>query len=153
MKLSLKNIIFSILTIFMFNSCVDESIFSGSTSLKMSADTIFFDTIFTRQPGSTYPISVTKIFSVRNNENAWVKANFKLGGGKNSPYKINIDGVAGPEINNLEIGPNDSVFVFLQCALDANNTTNPALVLDSLMATVGQTTTKTLFAAYGWDAH
>ena len=153
MKLSLKNIFFSILTIFMFNSCVDETIFSGSSTLKMSADTLFFDTIFTRQPGTTYPISVTKIFSVKNKENAWVKANFKLGGGKNSPYKINIDGIAGPEINNLEIGPNDSVFVFLQCALDANNLLNPALVLDSLLATVGQTTSKTLFAAYGWDAH
>ncbi len=153
MKLSLKNIILSLVAIFALNGCIDEAIFSGSTTLKMSKDTIFFDTIFTRQSGTTYPISVTKIFSVKNTENAWVKASFKLGGGKNSPYKINIDGVAGPEINQLEIGPNDSVFVFLQCALQANNINNPAIVLDSLMATVGNKSSKTIFAAYGWDAH
>lgn len=153
MKLSLRNIIVTFITLFTLNGCIDEAIFNGSTKLQMSKDTIFFDTIFTRQTGTTYPISVTKIFSVKNTENAWVKASFRLGGGKNSPYKINIDGIAGPEINQLEIGPNDSVFVFLQCALQANNTNNPALVLDSLMAIVGNHTTKTIFAAYGWDAH
>ncbi len=153
MLMSLRNILlFFILTIIL-NACADESIFSGSTSLQISKDTILFDTIFTRPSGSTYPISVTKILSIKNPENAWVKANFKLGGGKNSPYKFNIDGIAGPEIKDLEIGPNDSVFMFVQCALEANNTLNPALVLDSVLATVGQSSSKLILAAYGWDAH
>lgn len=155
MKICFKNrtLTFLVCLVALFNSCIDESIYSGSTLLKFSKDTVLFDTIFTRQPGSIYPISVTKIISVKNTENAWVKANFNLGGGIKSPYKMNIDGVAGKEIKNLEIGPQDSVFVFIQCALEANNQINPALVLDSLIATVGQTSSKVMLAAYGWDAH
>ena len=155
MKIRFKNstLILFICMVAIFQSCIDETIYSGSTLLKFSKDTVLFDTIFTRQPGSTYPISVTKIISIKNTENAWVKANFNLGGGLKSPYKMNIDGVAGKEIKNLEIGPQDSVFIFIQCALEANNQINPALVLDSLMATVGQTTSKVMLGAYGWDAH
>lgn len=155
MKICFKNrtLTFLVCLVALFNSCIDESIYSGSTLLKFSKDTVLFDTIFTRQPGSIYPISVTKIISVKNTENAWVKANFNLGGGIKSPYKMNIDGVAGKEIKNLEIGPQDSVFVFIQCALEANNQINPALILDSLIATVGQTSSKVMLAAYGWDAH
>lgn len=155
MKLSLKNIIFiwlAIVSLFT-QSCIKNELYTANATLLFSKDTVFFDTIFTRMPGTTYPISVTKILSIKNNENAWVKANFKVAGGLNSPYKINIDGIGGKEINNLDIGPNDSVFIFVQCALEANNTTNPALVLDSLIANVGQSSSKLILAAYGWDAH
>lgn len=155
MKLSLKNIIFIWLAIaaLFTQSCIKSDEYTANSKLLFSKDTVYFDTIFTRMPGTTYPISVTKMLSIKNNENAWVKANFKVAGGLNSPYKINIDGIGGKEIRDLDIGPNDSVFIFVQCALEANNTTNPALVLDSLIANVGQSTSKLILAAYGWDAH
>ncbi len=155
MKLSLKNIIFiwlAILSLFT-QSCIKSDQYTANSKLLFSKDTVYFDTIFTRMPGTTYPISVTKMLSIKNNENAWVKANFKVAGGQNSPYKINIDGIGGKEIKDLDIGPKDSVFIFVQCALEANNTANPALVLDSLIANVGQSTSKLILAAYGWDAH
>jgi len=114
---------------------------------------VWFDTIFTREPGSKYPISVTKMYSVRNTENAPVNVSFRLGGGKNSKYRINVDGLAGPEIKDLEIPAKDSVFVFVQCSLDANNQLNPLLIMDSLMSTVNGKEQKTYLAAYGWDAH
>lgn len=143
----------SIFVVILTQSCIKEETYASNASLKFSKDTVFFDTIFTRMPGTTYPISVTKMLSIKNTENSWVKANFKIGGGNSSPYKINVDGLGGKEINNLDIGPNDSVFIFIQCALEANNTLNPALVLDSLMATVGTQNSKLILAAYGWDAH
>ena len=155
MKLSLKNIVFlwlAIISLFT-QSCIKNDQYTANSKLLFSKDTVYFDTIFTRMPGTTYPISVTKMLSIKNNENAWVKANFKVAGGINSPYKINIDGIGGKEIKDLDIGPNDSVFIFVQCALEANNTINPALVLDSLIANVGQSTSKLILAAYGWDAH
>ncbi len=154
MKISINNTIgiLSIL-IFSFSSCIKTPEFSANSNLKFSKDTVYFDTIFTRKPGSTYPISVTKLVSIKNTENKWVKATLKLGGGKNSYYKFNVDGIAGPEVKDLEIGPKDSAFIFVQCALEANNQINPALILDSIMANVGTQQTKIILGAYGWDAH
>jgi hypothetical protein len=106
MKLSLKNIIFLWLALasLFTQSCIKSDQYAANSKLIFSKDTVYFDTIFTRMPGTTYPISVTKMLSIKNNENAWVKANFKVAGGSNSPYKINIDGIAGKEINDLDIG-------------------------------------------------
>lgn len=134
-------------------ACQKEQFYSGKTSLSISADTIWFDTLFTKAPGTKYPISVTKIFSVKNKEKGTVKVNFRLGGGASSPYRINVDGFSGTDIKDVEIPAKDSVFVFVQCALEANNLTMPALVLDSLLTTVNGTEQKTFLAAYGWDAH
>src|SRR5574343_733498 len=121
MKISTNKLI-GILSILIssFSSCIKTPEFSQNSKLKFSKDTVYFDTIFTRKPGSTYPISVTKLVSIKNTENKWVKATLKLGGGRNSFYKFNVDGIAGPEVKDLEIGPKDSAFVFVQCALEAN---------------------------------
>jgi len=142
-----------LISIFSLLGCIKTPEFQTNVKLHFSNDTVYFDTIFTRKAGSTYPISVTKIVSIRNNENNWVKATLKLGGGKQSAYKFNVDGISGPEVKDLEIGPKDSVFIFVQCALEANNQTNPALVMDSILANVGNTQSKILLGAYGWDAH
>lgn len=145
-----------ILIVFFFilmQACRKEKFFSGSTNLSISADTLWFDTIFTKEPGQKGPISVTQIFSIRNKEKSTVRVNIRLGGGKNSPFRFAIDGFQGPEINNLEILGNDSVYVFVQCSLEANNVLNPALVQDSLMFTNGTVTQKTILTAYGWDAN
>jgi hypothetical protein len=139
--------------LFLLSSCIKDQDFANTANLKWSKDTVYFDTIFTRDKTTGYPISVTKLISVKNPENRWVKANFSVMGGNNSPFSINIDGIAGPEITDLEIAPNDSVFVFVQCRLQANNQTQPALVLDSLYARVGSKQSKLMLAAYGWDAH
>jgi len=140
--------------LFFLNSCIKSPEFTQNSKLQFSTDSIFFDTIFTRQPQTgTYPISVTKLLSVKNNSDFWVKADFKVAGGTQSPYRINIDGISGNEINQLEIAPQDSVFVFVQCKLEANNQTQPLLVLDSLYANVGNQSSKLILAAYGWDAH
>lgn len=118
-------------------SCERDPWLEGPVSLKPSTDTLWFDTLFTQKPGSSYPISVTKIISIRNPENAWVKADFELAGGSTSAFRINVDGVAGPSIQGIEIAPRDSVFVFVQCSLEPNNNTQPAIVLDSILARVG----------------
>jgi hypothetical protein len=134
-------------------SCRKDRFFSGSTRLAYSADTVWFDTVFTRKQGTAYPVSVTQIAWVKNNENGIVKASFRLGGGANSAYRINVDGVPGPDISNLEIPARDSVFVFIQCSLEPNGQTGPAIVLDSIISVVNGTEQKMLLGAFGWDAH
>lgn len=142
-----------VLILLLAGSCRKEKYYEGSTTLSFSQDTVWFDTIFTRKPGGTYPISVTQMAWVKNTEKHTVKASFRLGGGRNSAYRINVDGLAGPEIPVVEIPGRDSVFVFIQCSLDANGQTGPALVLDSLMTVVNGREQKMFLGAFGWDAH
>ncbi len=134
-------------------SCKKDDFFKGSTKLGISLDTLWFDTVFTRQPGSNYPISVTKIMYIKNVESQSIKVSLRLGGGRNSAFRFNVDGFAGPEVNDLEIRAKDSAFVFVQCTLEPNNQTKPALVLDSLITVVNSKEQKAILAAYGWDAH
>lgn len=135
-------------------SCIKNPEFTQNATLIISTDTVYFDTLFTRQPQTgTYPISVTKLLSIKNPSDFWVKANFNISGGNQSSFRMNIDGISSNHIENLEIAPRDSVFVFVQCKLEANNETMPALVMDSLYAIVGNQRSKLILAAYGWDAH
>jgi hypothetical protein len=133
--------------------CKPEQFFTSNNTLIYSKDTVWFDTVFTRKTGSTYPISVTKIISIKNPESLPVKANFKLAGGEASQFRVAIDGESGTQINNIEINGKDSVFVFVQCKLEPNSTNLPSIVLDSLIADVNGKTTNTKLAAYGWDAN
>lgn len=152
-KSGLKILFLAGLITALMNSCRKEKFFNGNTSLQISSDTLWFDTIFTKAPGSKYPISVTRIFWIKNKEKGTVKVDFKLAGGANSPYRINIDGFAGTDFKEIEIPAKDSIFVFVQCTLEANNQTMPSLVMDSLVSSVNGHVQKTIFAAYGWDAH
>lgn len=134
-------------------SCKKEKFYSGVTQLRFSADTIAFDTVFTLEPGTNNPISVTQVISIYNKENATVKAHIRMAGGKGSSFRFNADGQPGPVVENLEIPAKDSVFVFVQCSLKPNNQTMPMIVMDSLLTTVGNAAPqKTLLTAYGWDA-
>ncbi len=140
-------------------SCRPEKFFKGSTALQFSEwdnyslDTLTFDTVFTLEPGTNNPISVTQKFWVKNNEKATVEADFELIGGSNSPFRFSINGKAGPYIRGVEIPAGDSVWGFVQCSLAPNNQTMPALVLDSIMARVGGGESKMYLEAYGWDAY
>ena len=136
------------------NSCIDRPSFISESELKVSRDTVAFDTLFTRQNQTgTYPISVTKLIYIKNPEDQWVKADFEIAGGGESSFSMNIDGLSGPKIEQLEIAPKDSVFVFIQCRLEANNETKPAIIMDSLITRVSTGTSKVILTAWGWDAH
>lgn len=142
-----------LLVLSLLGGCAKERFFANPTTLHYGTDTVWFDTVFTRDPNSQYPISVTRITTLKNKEKLPVKANLELRGGSNSPFRINVNGFAGTLLNDIEILPGDSVFVFIQCKLTANNQTLPMLVLDSLIATVNGASSKLMLAAYGWDAH
>jgi len=119
-----------------FISCKPETYYSEKNTLAFSQDTVWFDTVFTRKSGSTYPISVTKIISIKNPEKQPVKANFTLASGAQSQFRVSIDGESGTTFQDIEIDAKDSVFIFVQCKLEPNNNTLPVIVLDSLIAEI-----------------
>jgi len=56
-----------------------------------------------------------------------------LKGGISSAFKINVDGVPGPVVDNIEIDANDSVHVFVTAKIDPTATNTPFVVQDSIL--------------------
>jgi hypothetical protein len=48
-----------------------------------------------------------------------------LENGTSSNYRLNVDGIAGKEFNDIDILAKDSIFVFIETTIDANNVVNP----------------------------
>ncbi|MCX7743967.1 MAG: hypothetical protein N2167_05310 [Flavobacteriales bacterium] len=121
------------------------------TQISFSRDTVLFDTVFT-QMGSH-----TEVFLIRNTGSQPVKFDrIFIGGGSNSPYRFNVNGVPGNsnnEVINVELDGNDSLYVFVEVTLDPNNQTQPLIVLDSVVIETGTQSKRNILAAFGQDAH
>jgi hypothetical protein len=96
-------------------------------NLTFSADTIYLDTVFTQTSSST------RVLKAYNKENKWVKIpKVYLGDGSNSNYRLNVDGISGNNFADIEIGPKDSIFIFIETTIDINNENDP-LYTDSIV--------------------
>ncbi|MBE7173904.1 MAG: hypothetical protein INR73_25240 [Williamsia sp.] len=111
-----------------FVACKKESLItSKDAGIVLSADTLRFDTVFTSVG------SVTQYFTLKNgNHQKLHVSGIRLTGGAASAFKINVDGTAGPEVKDLEIEADDSLYVFVSANLDANNSNLPFIVRDSV---------------------
>ena len=138
-------ILFSALLLF---SCKKDSfITSPDASLYTSADTLFFDTVFANVG------SITQVFKIFNNNNQKLKiSNIKLAGGSSSPFKINIDGTASPEIDDVEINRNDSMYVFVQVNVNPSSLTLPFILQDSIRINYNGNDKWVQLRAYGQNA-
>ncbi len=135
-----------LMAILSFTSCkkieVDEN-----ARLNFSSTQISFDTVFTTIG------SVTKRFTVINNNNFPVSVNVRLAGGKSSYFSINVDGETGPEVNNVEIAANDSMFVHVKVNINPGNQNTPFIVTDSVVFITGKTIQDVDLLAFGQDAN
>ncbi len=109
-------------------SCQKESIITSKDALlRLSEDTLHFDTVFTTM-GST-----TQFFKIFNsNSQKLILSNVQLMGGTSSFFKINIDGSSGTIFNNVEIAPNDSLYGFVTVTINPNAAALPFVVRDSI---------------------
>ena len=145
MKLRYIGFFFIILAM-AFSSCkkieVDEN-----ARLDFSVTQISFDTVFTTVG------SVTKRFTVINNNKFPVSVNVRLGGGKSSCFSINVDGETGPEVNDVEIAANDSMFVHVKVNVNPGDQNTPFLITDSVIFTTGKIVQDVDLLAFGQDAN
>lgn len=134
-----------IATVIIFSSCERETLLTDSNAkIKFSKDTITFDTVFTSIG------SATKTFLVYNPYNEPIKiSNIRLSGGKNSFFKINVDGAPGPDINDIRIEAKDSAHVFVQVLIDPSNISNPIEINDSIIFTLNGNNQKIQLNAWG----
>jgi len=130
-----------------FSSC-DKTQYTTDPSDKLtfSTDTVQFDTIFT-SIGST-----TKYFTVINSNNKAISVeNLRLAGGKNSVYRLNIDGYQATSLSDVEIPAGDSVFVFVE--LTINPAANDMVEKDSILFTVNGNLQDVKLVAFGQNVH
>jgi hypothetical protein len=133
----------------LLTACSKNSfITSPDAKLSTSIDTLKFDTVFTTVG------SVTKVFKVFNDNNQKLRLNsIALAGGTTSPFKININGTAATQVNNIELEANDSLYVFVQVNINPETTNLPFVVSDSIAIHYNGNVRKVQLEAWGQNAH
>lgn len=131
-----------------FVSCKKDSfIESKEAKLSVSDDTLHFDTVFTTIG------SVTQSFKIFNNNSQKLRlSQVKLAGGNASQFKINIDGISAPEVKNIEVNGNDSLYVFVQVNVNPDNAELPFLLSDSIQIDYNGNSQWVQLEAYGQNA-
>ena len=123
-----RKFLLTILSAYILIACKkDGFIESPDARLGLSADSLFFDTVFTTAG------SVTQFFRIYNDNNQKLRlTSVSLAGGSSSAFKINVDGTPGPQVNNLEIEANDSLYVFVSVLINPTSANLPFVVQDSV---------------------
>lgn len=121
---------------------------SPDALLFTSTDVLHFDTVFTTVG------SITQSFKIFNaNDQKLRISNIELAGGNSSFFKMNVDGTAGISFNNIEIAPNDSIYVFVAVTVDPGDDNNPFLIEDSIRISYNSNEIAIKLDAYGQNAH
>ncbi len=121
---------------------------SSDARLAFSTDTVFFDTIFTSIG------SITKRFRIYNNDKQPIEvSSIALAGGAQSVFRLNIDGYASNQASNIEIPPEDSLFIFVEVTLDPNNMDSILRIQDSIVFLTNGNVQDVDLVAWGQDVH
>jgi len=129
-KRPLLSIFLLLIAYFVFLSSCKKNTFITSkyASLSTTVDTLNYDTVFTSTG------SVTQIFKINNLNNQELLLNtVKLMGGASSAFTININGIPGPESDNITIAANDSIYVFVTVNINPNTANLPFIIRDSIL--------------------
>ena len=144
----LKYLLFAFLFSAILFSCKKESfITSADANVSTSIDTLLYDTVFTSAG------SITQSFKIFNNNNQKLRlSQVKLSGGSASPFKINVNGTAANEVDNIEVNANDSIYVFVQVNVNPTNADLPFLIRDSILISFNGNKRFVQLQAYGQNA-
>ena len=134
--------------LFLISCKKDSFITSEFARLTITADTLKYDTVFTTTG------SISKSFKIINENNQKLRLNkVKLMGGSTSAYKINIDGAATTEANDIVIEANDSIYVFVSVGINPNATNLPFIVSDSILINYNGNSRYVQLQAFGQNAN
>ena len=134
-----------------FFACEKEDVYlDPNARLHFSVDTLSFDTVFTTVG------SVTLNFRVYNPYNKDLNISHVVLKGASTPFRINVDGEPGGienKVENVLIGAKDSMHVFVEATLDANNDVLPLVIMDSIEFITNGNAQFVKLLAYGQDVH
>jgi hypothetical protein len=128
-------------------SC-NKSVLLSKKNLSFSVDTLVFDTVFTTI-GST-----TQQFKIYNNDKRTIHIDeIELMGGTDSPFRMNIDGVQGTIVKDIDIESQDSLFAFVEVTLGINGQNLPLIIEDSIRFRTNGVDQYVKLAVWGQDAY
>lgn len=141
--------LFLLLPIILLFACTKESFNNDSSVLlKTSVDTLHFDTVFT-STGST-----SQFIKIFNESNKGIHiSSVRLFGGATSPFKINVDGISGPQVSNTDVLADDSVYVYVTVSINPTSANLPFIVRDSIEINYNGNKKIVQLDAYGRNAH
>jgi len=125
----------------------DFETISSYGKLAFSKDTVFLDTVFTNIGSATYNL---KVYNRGNN--AITIPQIKLKNGTASNYRLNVDGIPGKEFQDIEILAKDSMYVFIETTINANNNLN-LLYTDKILFDTGENQQEVDLVTLVQDAH
>ncbi len=138
-----------VLLILIASSCRKTTFINSPNALSsFSTDTLHFDTVFTTIG------SITQSFKIFNQNDQKLRlSQIRLMGGASSPYKINVDGTPGVSFSDIELEPNDSVYVFVSVTINPNAADLPFVVQDSILVNYNGNSKYVQLQAFGQNAH
>ena len=132
----------------LFSCKKDSFINSPDASISLSSDTLHFDTVFTTTG------SITQLLLIKNENNQKLRlSHVMLKGGSTSPFKINVDGLPGPSVTNIEMEANDSIYVFVTVSINSNTADLPFIVRDSIEISFNGNLTYVQLESWGQNAN
>lgn len=134
-----------LISVSMISSCNSE-MESKSGVPQFSTDTLTFDTIFNSLGSVT-----SKIMIYNRSANVMKINRLELSGGGESSFRLNADGLSSEDnhFSDIEIAPNDSMYLFVEVTIDPNDENLPVVVEDSILVETAQSTKKIVLEAFG----
>ena len=136
-----------ILLILGLSSCIEDGMSTNvNDQPTFSTDTLDMGPLFTEAGTPTHS------FTVYNRHDKVMNiSSIKMRDDADGIFRFNVDGVSGKEFQNVEIRPNDSIYVFVEATLKANGTDAPVVVERHLDFVVHGTTSTVVISAEGQD--
>ncbi|HXB06159.1 MAG TPA: choice-of-anchor Q domain-containing protein [Puia sp.] len=120
---------------------------SPNAVVAFSADTLFFDTVFVSTG------SITQFVKIVNDNNEKLRlSDVRLMGGSQSYFHLVIDGVAGPERDNIDLDAGDSLYIFAAVQIDPRSAGLSFVVQDSIEVVYNGVRRFIQLQAYGQNA-
>ncbi len=119
----------------------------AEVQLRFSADTIFFDTLFTEIP------SITKRLRVYNNRDRPLIIDQITLADPNTPYRITVNGRQGTSFSEVRILAHDSILILLEALLPARDSLAPFVAEDRLLFNPKYSSQEVIILSWGQDAN
>jgi hypothetical protein len=126
----------------------DKLLTDPSARISFSQDSILFDTVFTTIGSATRSIRI-----INNNNQKINLSSVHLQNGSSSQFILNVDGVSGKQVNDVEILANDSIYVFVQVNVNPTSALSPLIIQDKIIVDVNGNQQELPLEAWGQDAH
>ena len=119
-----------LVVLILWSSCRKDFNYENSTgNLSFSKDTVYLDTVFTNIGSSTYTLKVYN----RSTTDLQIPS-ILLENGLESNYRLNVDGQAGNNFNNIPLLAKDSLYIFIETTIDISSTSqNEFLYTDAIL--------------------